>query len=84
MGNQSQFNPSDMAGMNAHPEANRASKKSKLYGGPQAEPVFEGEIPTADVLPDVAAQEVSGEMQQQNQLFKPRGEREAGSGGGQG
>ncbi len=84
MGNQSQFNPSDMAGLSAHPEENRASKQSKLYGGPQAEPVFEGEIPSADVLPEVAAQEVGGEMQQQNQLFKPRGDREGGSSGGQG
>ena len=85
MGNQSQFNPSDMAGMNAHPEGNRASKESKLYGKQEAEPVFQGEIPAdPDVLADIEAQEVAGEYRMQEKLSKPRGNREAGSGGGQG
>lgn len=84
MGNQSQFNPSDMAGLSAHPEGNRASKESKLYGS-QSEPAFEGEIPAdTSVLADIEAQEVAGEYRMQNKLFKPRGEREGGSGGGQG
>jgi hypothetical protein len=83
MGNQSQFNPGQMAGMSKTPEENRAGKKAKLYGNP-SEPFFEGESPSETDLSAVAPQEVGDELQQQNQLFKPRGDRDAGSGGGQG
>jgi len=80
----SQFNPSDRAGTNAHPEANRASKESKLYGK-RSEPVFKGESPADTSLQaDTLAKEVGDEYRMQEKLFKPRGKRDAGSGGGQG